>query len=192
MKMRATIYLAVCVAMTVAWLLVAWYPQTTRSQKLQTDQAAAETELTDFRTTMEQLPQFLAARRKLEETREQLQSSLFAKDDILKLLDHINKSADELGLEVVDINPPISELLKLNRSSFDPTDPNFLNLTYQVQGDFVPFGRFVQGLEKESFFRGVNACSIHGSRDHSTPTTYTLGFRALLGQVHDQSQEGRS
>lgn len=162
------------------WFFFGFAPMKLESSQLQIRIEQAHAQLIDFQTTMDELPNYLKTSRDLEEFRSRLNSSLYAKTDILALLDRLRKEAKSKGLTITEITPPVSELLALNRATLTNNQPQFLNLSLKIKGEFVQFGKYVELLEEASYFRGVNFCFVNGSTDPTVGVTYTIGFRALL------------
>ncbi|HUV30271.1 MAG TPA: hypothetical protein VMY05_04150 [Acidobacteriota bacterium] len=183
--MRARVAAYVCVGMVLLclWAILVYRPLDREHGQVLQQVADVEAQLTDINRTLARLPEFLAVSSQLEESRLHLQSSLYAKRDILKLLERITDQAEEHGLTLTEIIPPVNELLELNRIVAQPDEPQFLNLVLRLNGSYRGFGRFVGGLESAPYFRGINSCQIVSSRDVNRKVTFSVGFRALLGNV---------
>jgi hypothetical protein len=84
---------------------------------------------------------------------------------------------------LIEITPPVSELLELN--SLVPTagEPQFLSLNIVMRGDYVAFGRYVELLERADYFQSVQSCVIIGREANNGQVTFSLGFKALLGMT---------
>ena len=186
---RISAYAAGGLAAIVLWIVLMYTPLRREHQGIAETTVSIEAELRDFQQTISTLPNDLSASDDLEASRSRLHSALYAKDDILRLLDHITSQADHVGLATTEISPPISELLQLNRSAFDPEEPEFLNLTYTLTGGYVGFGRFLNHLEQEPYFRGINSCRINGSLDGVERAVYSVSFKALLGRIAEAEQQ---
>lgn len=187
MTRRIAYFITGGLALLALWYFVAYRPITSDSRAVKDAVTDVKKRLDDYNRTCLELPKFLEENRNLEEQRSELNSSLFAKSDILDLFHHLAKEAQEYDLQLVEISPPVSELLELNRRAPLDNEPQFLNVQLDFRGQFVPFGKFVEHLETEPFFRSVNTCFIHGSLDRRPTVDLTLGFRALLGSLEDQS-----
>lgn len=181
MRTRIGIYVTAWLLLTIAWLAGIYLPWRKESLRTSVEIAEARAQLATIEQTMKTLPDFLEKNKELEKLRSQLNSALYAKSDILHLLDDIKSDAARHGLTVEEIAPPIEELLKLNTVMEGGDAPLFLNLTVYVTGGYEAFGRFVERLEQEPFFRGINSCEIAAFADPSKPVRYGVGFRALLG-----------
>jgi hypothetical protein len=134
---------------------------------------------------MKQLPVYLEQSHDLETFRDHLNSSLYARDDILKLLNRLTADAVSHNLSVVEITPPVMELLELNRRQDQAGEPQFLNLTLDIRGQYVDFGRYVRQLESTPYFRAINHCSIRGNQMTQEALDFSLGFRAMLGTTKE-------
>ena len=178
MNRRALSYYAVAVVMAVLWLLLVRLPGASQRASVQAQIADAQTQLEDFDQTVLQLPAFIKTRQDLLAFREQLQSRLFAKNELLKLFGRFEQDTKDYGLRLDEIAPPIEELLELNSASSD--QPQFLNITLKMTGHYLELGKYVEHLEGEPFFRGVNNCRISASENDKKGLTNSLGVRALL------------
>jgi len=145
--------------------------------------ATAEKQLADYSRTIEQLPSFMQTDRNLETLRRRLNSSLYAKNDILRLFRELTSDAETYGLKLVQISPPVSELLKLNDQASADYNPLFLNVTLDFQGHYIDFGQFVSRLETRPYFRSARSCLIRGQQTPSPAIDMSLSFKALLGTV---------
>ncbi len=181
MNKRLGIYLGLAGLMLGTWLLAVYLPGQRRQAQLAKDIAASRAQLGEFEQTMRALPLFIKKNNELQKLRRQLNSSLYAKTDILNLFDRLRQEAAAHNLTVTEITPPVEELLKLNAVIEDADKPPFLNLTLFLTGDYVNFGKYVRAIEKKPFFHGINTCSILGSATGDGDVSYSLGFRALLG-----------
>jgi hypothetical protein len=187
MKRRWGIYGAVAALLVIAftYLAVLPYGQERRSATSRIVEQTAELQkLGAFTSAM---PSLLEARRQLESRRIDLQSRLFARADILRLFDDLTAGAEDCGLTMVEISPPVEELLRLSEARSDTLKPLFLNLTVQLEGDYLDFGRFVEVVERAEYSRAVNRCIISGAPDGSKPLQFTLAFKALLGTREEKS-----
>ncbi|MCX6835320.1 MAG: hypothetical protein NTW07_09355, partial [candidate division Zixibacteria bacterium] len=138
-------------------------------------------QLADYNRTVRELPEFLSANDKLEADRRQLNSSLYAKNDIMDLFHQLTADAHDHSLNLVQITPPVSELLELNRQASADNVPLFLNLTLDLQGDYVDFGRFIGNLESKPYFRSIKTCVIRGTQPPEHTIDMSLSFKALIG-----------
>jgi Tfp pilus assembly protein PilO len=178
MNRRALSYYVIAVAMAVVWLLLVHLPGASEQATLQAQIADAQTQLEDFDQTVLQLPAFIKTRQDLVSFREQLQSKLFAKNELLKLFAQFEKDSKDYGLRLDEIAPPIEELLELNGASSD--QPHFLNITLKMTGHYLELGKYVEHLEGEPFFRGINNCRISSGENDRKGLTISLGVRTLL------------
>ena len=187
MKRQLALYSGIALTLLVAWSLLLYSPLGKELTSAQVRAEQAKQQIAEFRRIMAQLPVYLETHRSLERNRTDLNEALYAKDDILELFDLISNRAQALNLKVIEITPPVEELLLLNNLMPDPDKPPFLNLTVRLRGGYVNFGNYVAFIESAKFFRGVNMCQITTSPDQVGPTDYLLGFQALLGQIEETS-----
>ncbi|MCM2271537.1 MAG: hypothetical protein NDJ18_03155 [candidate division Zixibacteria bacterium] len=165
------------------WLVLLYLPTRARQTKVQSQVLAAKTQLDDYKATLAQLPTMIQARAAIQAKLRSSNSSLYAKKDLVKLFDDLKGKAGLHGLKVVEITPPVTELLSLNQLLPEAGEPQFLNLTVVLRGDYINFGHFVQQLEQTIYFRDVRSCVISGRENNDGQATYSLGFKALLGMT---------
>ena len=180
MKKRAGIYAVVALMMASGWYAFAYRPTLERKAALDGKIAQAQSQLDDFDATIMSLPSYLETERSLLESKQGLQSKLYGKDEILELFRRLREDARIHQLEITEISPPVSELLKLNELARDKNELQFLNLTLDITGKYIDFGRFADDLEHMAFFRGVNYCRINPQTEQPGYVDITLGVRALL------------
>lgn len=179
---RRALMIAIALGMITGWYYFAYTPTHRELSVIHEQITASQTVLTDFQTTIAQLPDMITASNDMSARKQRQASVLFGKNEILRLIERIRAQAASERLVITEIEPPISELLSLQTAAAVPGEPLFLNITVRLRGDYVGFGRFVEQIEKLPYFRGINLCSIQGPPDQSTPIVYTLGFKALLGE----------
>lgn len=181
MKRSLCIYSGIAVAMLAAWYLLLFIPLHKAQARVQLRAEQAREQLVEYQRIMVQLPMYLETYRDLAKARVDLNDGLYARDQILELFDLLTEQAERRGLKVVEISPPVEELLLLNSILPGSDQPPFLNLTVKLEGGYVDFGKYVQSIEKAEFFRGINRCLMTTAVDETAPTTYTISFQALLG-----------
>ncbi len=187
MNRTSQIYLALGLAIVAAWVFFAFLPNQRRQHEYALRILEDQQRLSDFNTTLEQLPAYLGRKRDLDREKTALMSKLYTKEDVLNLFDRIREEALSRGLTVTEITPPVEELLYLNTLVPDSSTPQFLNIGLRLDGNYVSFGKFVMNIEKANYFRGVNKCQIDANADgHQEPTFY-FGFKALLGKYRGNS-----
>ena len=181
MKLRIIRYIIAALAIGALWYTLVLIPGTRRHDTLNVRIAEADQRLDDFSRTMKELPTFLEASQNLEALQKELSHSLYARSDILKLLGKITEDAIAHDLKVLEISPPVEELLTLNRAIGDTIQPQFLNIQLDMSGRYVDFGKYVNHLETTPYFRAVNFCNVRGQRDSRTEIDLTISFKALIG-----------
>lgn len=167
-------------ALIAGWYFAGYVPLHGQLIGLDRQISIAEAQLADYRTTISQLPVLIRAGIEMDARTYRQNAALFAKEDVLRLFDQIKTQAGSEQLSVIEITPPVNELLNLNAAAATPHEPLFLNVTVRLMGDYIGFGRFVRRVESLPYFRGVNTCSAMGTADKSAPVIYSLGFKALL------------
>src|SRR5574341_1228005 len=165
------------------WICVALLPHVRQYSRLDKQINEARQKLADFRQTVLLLPEFVKTRNELAKRKAELNSSLYTKENILSLFEKFYVLADKNQVQIVEITPPIEELLQINRIVPDSTGLMFLNISLRIEGDYEDFGKFVSSLEEEPFYRGPNHCNIVGTYDRKLNVQYHLGFKSLLGSL---------
>ncbi|MBD3257744.1 type 4a pilus biogenesis protein PilO [candidate division GN15 bacterium] len=180
MKTHITIYIVAAAALSAVWFVFVFSGMNEQRSEIDALVAETEAQLHDYESTIQSLPEFLARSKNLEAFKRQLNSSLYDKSEILKLLQQITQDAVDNGLTVVEITPPVIELLELNRVADVSDEPLFLNLTLDIHGDYVGFGKYVAELERKPYFRTISACNLRGARGIPY-LECSITFKALIG-----------
>lgn len=181
MKRSLCIYSGIGVAMLTVWYLLLFTPLNNERAMVQLRAEQAREQLVEYQRIMVQLPMYLDTYRNLKKTKLDLNDGLYARDQILELFDLLTKQAERRRLKVLEISPPVEELLLLNSILPGSDQPPFLNLTVKLEGGYVDFGKYVQAVESAEFFRGINRCLMITDVDETAATTFTISFQALLG-----------
>jgi Tfp pilus assembly protein PilO len=187
MKTRILIFGITAATMLALWYALIYRPNEAKYETLKADLISIREKIDDYNRTMDRLPEFLKTQSELAKFRSELNNKLYATSDILTLLEELHGKAENFGLEITEITPPISELLQLNNASRIPGEPQFLNLSLRLTGDYVNFGRFVSRLEKAPYFRGVRNCQIRSSYDDPGDIHFYLSFKSLLGSIKESA-----
>ena len=187
MRQRVTYFVLAGMGLIVVWYFAAFIPISAKLESVRQTTIDTEKQLEDYNRTGIELPKFLEANKNLEILRSELNSSLFAKSDILDLFRQLSQDAQGYGLELVEISPPVSELLKLNRQAIEDNEPQFLNVQLDLKGQYIAFGKFVEHLETQPYFRSINRCMVRGAQESQPTVDMTVAFRALLGSIKEQS-----
>ncbi len=178
-------YGTTAVVLLCAWFFGAYVPYQKDHDLLMNQIGKAETQLVDFQNTISELPAFIEKQRNLLSLKADLNSKLYTKNDVLRLFDALRYEARRKNVEVVEITPPVEELLYLNTIIPDSSKPQFLNIGLRMEGDFIGFGKFIQEMEHSDYFRGVNTCKVYAREDDKTKITMQFGFKALLGSIRE-------
>ncbi|HKK20364.1 MAG TPA: hypothetical protein VJ983_02750 [candidate division Zixibacteria bacterium] len=181
MNRSTQLYITISIGIIAAWIFLAFLPNEHRQQQSKMRLTEDEQKLTDFQTTLEQLPLYLGRKKDLDRQKTDLTSKLYTKEDVLNLFDRIREQAAERHLKLTEITPPVEELLYLNTIVPDSSTPQFLNIGLRLGGNYINFGKFVSDLERANYFRGVNRCQIDANADGLKEPTFYFGFKALLG-----------
>ncbi|RKX26397.1 MAG: hypothetical protein DRP45_03615 [Candidatus Zixiibacteriota bacterium] len=183
MNRRIAYFVVGALSMCGLWFMFIHAPMVNDQRQIQLQIAEAEAQLADFNHTMEQLPRFIEESNSLNTYRDKMNSSLYAKNDILELFRKITEDAVVQNLTVVEISPPVMEILALNRVTGLTSEPPFLNIKLNIEGGFTDFGKYLFHLESSPYFRSINFCSLQSDEDGTGQLNVTVSFRALLGSA---------
>ena len=187
MNKRPFIYIFTTLLITTIWILMVWLPSYRQQMLIKVEINDAKQQLNDYKYTLEQLPLIIAKKQQYENMKSILDEKLYTKRDILKLFDKLYDIAYKEQLQIVEITPPVEELLMLNRNISDSTQPLFLNITISMTGDYINFGKFSEQIENSQFHRKTNICQIIGDSNPVEELKFRFGFKALLGSLENKS-----
>lgn len=164
------------------WFFILFIPFQTSNNKYEHEIQQAQNQFNDFNQTISMLPSIIKRKGTLERQKFELNSRLYTKAEVLSLFEKLKEKAAFINLSVSEITPPVEELLLLNSIIPDSTKPQFLNIGMRLKGNYIQFGKFVEILEREDYFRGINRCIITGDVKQNIETNFYIGFKALLGR----------
>jgi Tfp pilus assembly protein PilO len=180
-QQRLALYVGGTLAIFSLWYFFVYAPAATDLSSARRDIEQTQRQLADYNRTVRELPGFLKRNEQLESVRHQLNSSLYAKTEIMELFRQLTDDAQAHSLRLVQISPPISELLELNRQAAVDNAPLFLNLTLDLRGRYIDFGQFIGELETKPYFRSVKNCVVRGGQTTEPAVDMTVSFKALIG-----------
>ncbi len=186
MKSHLLIYSLIGVISIIAWVFLALIPNYGKYNAVASEIYIAEQKLADFHQTILLLPEFIKTRNELAQRKAALNSSLYTKENILSLFEKLYLLADKNQVEIVEVTPPIEELLQINRITPDSIGLMFLNIALRIEGNYEDYGKFVSAIESEPFYRGPNHCNITSTYDRRLDVQYHIGFKSLLGSLKDE------
>jgi len=181
-----TMHLVLGVVLLGAWFFAALLPYFAKYSAVGNQVIEAEQKLADFQQTILFLPDFVKTRNELAQRKAELNSSLYTKDNIVSLFEKFYLLADKNHVQIVEITPPLEELLQINRILPDSVGLIFLNISLRIEGNYQDFGRLVSALEEEPFYRGPNHCNIVGTYDRHLEIQYHFGFKSLLWSLKEK------
>jgi len=187
LRQRGALYVAGTLALLGLWYFLAFTPTFARLNSVRGEVDGALRQLADYNRTIQELPEFLKVNDNLQVMRHRLNSSLYAKSEILDLFHQLTTDAQDHNLQLVQISPPVSELLELNRQASVDNSPLFLSVTLDFRGNFLDFGRFVSNLETKPYFRSVKNCVLRDSQTSQYTIDMSLSFKALIGTTEVSS-----
>jgi len=119
LKSRLIVYISFAVAMLILWTFLVFVPQHTLYQETSSIIIQAEKNLADFKRTVLLLPSYVKTHHDLTKKIKSLNSSLYTKENILNLFDQFYSIAGKNKIKIVEITPPVEELLRINRINPD-------------------------------------------------------------------------
>jgi hypothetical protein len=181
LRQRIALYAAGIPTILALWYFAVYTPASKSLSSERDEVSNALRQLTDYSRTVRELPEFLTANEQLEAARSEINSSLYAKNEIMGLFHQLTTDAQNHDLQLVQISPPVLELLELNRQASVDNVPLFLNVTLDLEGNYVDFGRFIGDLESKPYFQSVKSCVIRGAQTPERTVDMSLSFKALIG-----------
>lgn len=158
-------------------------PAYEKKAELTRKQQEASELMADFKNTMLTAPEYFRMHRDILDRKESVNSKLFSKEDLIRLFDNLEIRASRYGLKVTEITPSINELLRLNRSFPSGNEPQILNMSIMLKGDFISAGKLIREIENEKFFNGPVLCRISNRSDDRTDSDILFSFKAILGTI---------
>jgi len=180
MRLRISLFVAAGMGIALLWYFFLITPAHQVQAQLQADLVATQIQMEDFQATLNQLPVFLQTRDGINRKITEINSRLYSRQEMLKLFDHVEQLAQEQGLLVTELAPHIEELLLLAQTPPTPGQPQTMSLDVRLTGNYLSFGRFVETLEKQAYFKDVDKCLISDSPDLGGKLLFDLQFKALL------------
>ncbi len=187
MKKIAISYAGVIAILAGLWYLLLISPLANQRRDCENRIQQAQTQVAALKANLTELPISMKLHQTLGTLKTKMQSRLYAREDILGLFEYLETEANARNLELVEISPPVEELLRLNRIPAHSDQARYLNITLKLQGGFVDFGKYVGIVEQAGFFRGVNSCRVMSQSEPESKLFLQLAFRALLNDPETAS-----
>lgn len=185
MKKRYIITIAVVCPLFVLWLVFLMVPQKKSDILIEKSLAESENRVAQYQTIMYEFPGYFENRRQLFEKKKHLLSKLYSKDDLVKLFDRFEEKTKGHQLTILEITPSVAELLKLNHLLLKENKPQILKIEIRMRAGLADVGRFIEEIEKEDFYFGLNFCQIINSPAGDELSEIRFGFNAILGTIRD-------
>ena len=185
MKRLLLTYSAIAVGLILAWTFLLFLPAINEDNRLEQELKTAEMSVRQLEYEVAQLPEFLKSKEALTEEEKRRAINLFTSQEIISLLDKIGRMCDVYRLEIEEVRPSVEELILLQRRHHKAGEPQFLNITLVLEGNFARFGQFVTKLERAPYFRGVNYSRLQAAAVKSSPSQFLIEFKVLLGRLSE-------
>lgn len=179
-------YGTIAAGLFITWTFLLFMPAMSRSNHLKQELQTAARTVQQLEQEVAQLPGILETKDILTEAEERLATDLFTSREILSLLDKIGRQCDAHRLGITEVRPPVEELILLQRTHHPAGEPQFLNITLVLEGEFARFGQFVTELERAPYFRGVNYSRLQSAAVSGAPSQFLIEFKVLLGRISER------
>lgn len=178
-------YGTIAAGLFIAWTFLLFMPAMSHSNHLEQELKTAVQTVQQLEQEVALLPGILETKDILTHEEERLANDLFTSREILSLLDKIGRKCDAYRLGIAEVRPPVEELILLQRTHHRAGEPQFLNITLVLEGDFAKFGQFVTELERAPYFRGVNYSRLQAALVSGDPSQFLIEFKVLLGRISE-------
>jgi len=179
-KQNLFLYISSTVILIIIWTVFIFIPNNRVQNKLAVQLHEGEKQLNDYKRTMNELNDFIKIKEELKNKKNELNSKLYSKKEILQLFDQLEEHSLKQNLSLTEISPPVEELIHLNSFVPDSVQPQFITINLKLEGKYVDFGKFVRSIEDANFFRGTKHCQIISIDENVEKTYFYLTFKALL------------
>lgn len=174
------------VAAIVCLTLVLWYvflitPEVNRQNEIEVKLAETRNRIDDFKRIMHQFSEYFDAHLEISGARASLISKLYSKADLLKLFECIEQKISNNDLQLIEISPSVEELLALNRKFADDNHLQPLDIIVRWRGSLQNTGSFIEAIEAENFYQGVNHFKISNPAEGRPYSDIEYGFKVILG-----------
>jgi hypothetical protein len=183
MKKRHIIAIASIIIVITVWSFFLALPEYRENSRLKKQLTSSESQLSDYNNIMREFSTTFKAYEQLLQRKEHLISKLFSKDDVLKLLNELNRLSSEYNIEIAELSPSVEELIALNKILPRDGQPLELDIVVKMHGRFQNIGRFIKIIEQENFYKGLNFCHIHNQAIGDPRSFASYGFKAMLGTI---------
>ncbi len=185
MKRYHVIAVAAILVIAVGWYFVFLKPASSKRTQLQIELQERNYQLTDFRRTLAEFPDYFKAQKELLREKNRIIAQLYARDDLRRLFDEINNKCNTHNVTLMEIAPSVEELIMLNRQLPEDGQPFPLNITVKVKGHMPAAGKFIREIENEEYYQGTNYCTIRNTEKNMPKSHVTFSFRAILGTIKE-------
>jgi len=182
MKKLIITYGSSLILIILLWFLFLISPLREKRKEIRSACSEAQTRLEDIRNTMVQFPRHFTKEKAMEQEKQRLMTQLFSKDDLIRLFGDLQNIAQSHDLTIMEITPSIEELLQMNSRALQDNLPQPLDISVKLGGRFPDIGEFINVVENEKFYHGVNICKIVAASDGGYPMA-EFGFKVILGEA---------
>jgi Tfp pilus assembly protein PilO len=183
MRRTYLIVASILTLMLTAWFIFMITPTLAKRDKIKNDLSDANIQFKDFENIMLKAPEFYKTHENIKQQKLQLSSKLYSKENLLSLFKELESRASENNLKVIEFTPSVEELLLMNRLLPNENKPQTLNIVVTLSGTLKNIGAFMEGVESQGFYQGVDLCRITNSADGQMNSNLVYGFKAVLGAI---------
>lgn len=186
----AALYGGLAVAATcIHYALI--FPLVNASSVVSSETGALHLKLAGYQSSLEMVNSYLKRRDSLNQRRTELTARLYARDDVLALIERLKERSETYNVRVREISPSVVELLAINdRPKADDT-PQHVKISLRVSGSATAAGRLLQSLEAEPYFVDLMSLHVVGRERGLAPAEYIIHFLAQLGSLPVETMVSR-
>ena len=183
MKRQLAIYLAISAGIVLGWAALLFMPAIKDNTRLEQEINTAQQTIEQFRFAVAQLPGILETKEILSKEDAQRAQDLFTSNQVIDLLEKVGRKCNSYSLDLQEVRPPVEELILLHQTIHTSTQPQFLNITLVLEGQYAKFGQFVTELERAPYFHGVNYSRLQSATVSNSQSQFLIEFKVLLGRT---------
>lgn len=159
------------------------FPSANAARSAKAETVVLTLKLDGYHKSLDMVHAYLQRRDSLAQRSAELTARLYARDDVLALIERLKTRATEFNANVREISPSVVELLAINNRPPQESAPQHVNISLRVSADSDAAGTLLQALESEPFFVDLLSLHVVGRERGLAPAEYVFNFRAQLGSL---------
>jgi hypothetical protein len=184
-KRRYVISIVIALTVSAVWFFLLFAPEMSRRRELETACSDSEARLKEFNDILINFPEYFDSQRQLLEKKKHLVSKLYSRDDLMKLFEEMYSRSDRRTLVLIEISPSVEELLEFNKRMAEENELQPLDITIKLRGPLKNIGKYIEEIEAQDFYMGINYCRITNPVDDHLHSDASYSFKAILGTIKD-------